>query len=169
MAIRFARLGRPYDWRTLIEVYIHAKQERSIPAPLRQTYYTDLLEALERLFEVRLSEEAILFDKQPLWRLVDSTIVSLFRITSPWDGYLEGTPITRALMANAEAAEAMRRATQKIGEANVASEYAHRDLIHALFKAIFGEPRRVVTSEELARAGFDDSRELEIIDHYADL
>jgi hypothetical protein len=36
----------------------------------------------------------------------------------------------------------------------------------ALFQVIFGESQRVVTSEELHEAGFDDSKEPDISNYY---
>jgi len=56
--------------------------------------------------------------------------------------------------------------SRAIGEANLASEAAHREMLDALFQAIFGVCRRVVTSEELLAAGFDDSREPNFADIY---
>jgi hypothetical protein len=41
-----------------------------------------------------------------------------------------------------------------------------RDILSALFVGIFGERPRVVTSEELLQAGFDDPKEPNIPDYY---
>ena len=60
----------------------------------------------------------------------------------------------------------MDRASGVIVEANKASEAAHREMLDVLFKAIFGECQRIVTSEELLAAGFDDSKEPDIVKYY---
>jgi hypothetical protein len=39
-------------------------------------------------------------------------------------------------------------------------------MLDALFQAIFGECQRMVTSEELREAGFDDSKEPDIVNYY---
>lgn len=43
---------------------------------------------------------------------------------------------------------------------------AHREILHALFRAIFDECDRVVNLEELREAGFDDSKEPDIVSYY---
>ena len=58
------------------------------------------------------------------------------------------------------------RASAVIDEANKVSDEAHRDMLCSLFQAIFGECHRVVTSQELLLAGFDDSREPDIVNYY---
>ena len=51
-------------------------------------------------------------------------------------------------------------------QANATSETAHREMLYALFTAIFGERSQVVTSEELQLVGFDDSKEPDMRDYY---
>ena len=70
------------------------------------------------------------------------------------------------LEESGELGRLVARAGAVIGEANTASEAAHREILYALFQAIFGECQRIVTSEELREAGFDDSREPDIVSYH---
>jgi hypothetical protein len=57
-----------------------------------------------------------------------------------------------------------------VDEACRESLAAHRQMLIALFKIKFGEITKVVTSEDLRRAGFDDSQQPSIHDDkYDDL
>lgn len=163
-----ARLKRPYDSRVLIEVYIYSQRKDFVHSDFT-TYYTALLEALQELFGIRLSREGLSFDQRVLWSLFQNTVGSLLRITNPWAGYLETGLLHKKLEESGEPGRTVDRASRVISEANQASEGAHREILYALFRAIFDECDRVVTSEELREAGFDDSREPDIANYYDDM
>lgn len=165
MGYHVDRVPRPYDLRALIEVYILA-QRKDFVHPDFAAYYTGLLAALEGLFGVRLRREGLSFRQASLWGLFENTVRSLLRIGSPWSGYLEASLLQRHLDESGEAGEVVSQASRIIHDANTASEAAHRSMLHALFVAIFGECPQVVTSEDLARAGFDDTKEPEISNYY---
>jgi hypothetical protein len=166
MGYDVARLKRPYDYRVLIEAYIYTQRNDYLHSDF-STYYTSLLEALQKQFDVRLSHEGLASVPQKVfWMLFQSTVESLLRITSPWENYLDATLLEKKLNESDELRRIVDRASAVIGEANKASEAAHREMLVALFQAIFGESQRVVTSEELRRAGFDDSKEPDIVNYY---
>jgi len=165
MGYYVARLKRPYDYRVLIEAYIDTQRKDFVHADFTN-YYASLLEALQTRFGIRLSREGLSFDQRVLWGLFDSTVWSLLQITSPWAGYLEAGLLHKKLVESGEAGRIVDRASAVIGEANTASEEAHREILYALFQAIFGECQRIVTSDELREAGFDDSKEPDIVNYY---
>jgi hypothetical protein len=159
------RLSRPYNFRVLIEAFIYTRRRDFVHEDFTN-YYTDLLRTLEGLFGLRLSPDGLPFDKRVLWMLVESTTRSLLQITHPWDGYIDDTLLNRKLEACGEQGQEVYRASAVIAEAGKASAAAHRCILYALFVSIFGECSRVVTSEELASAGFDDSREPDMVNYY---
>lgn len=165
MGYYVARLKRPYDYRVLIEAYIYTHRKDFVHSDFT-SYYASLLEALQARFGIRLSSDALSFDQRVLWSLFDNTVGSLLQITSPWAGYLEAGLLHKKLEASGEPGRVVDRASAVIGEANMASEAAHREILYALFQAVFGECQRFVTSEELREAGFDDSKEPDIVNYY---
>jgi hypothetical protein len=160
------RLKRPYDYHVLIEAYIYTQRTDFANLPAYSTYYASVLEALERQFEIRMSTEGLAFTQKVLWMLFQGTVRSLLRITSPWAEFLDETLLVKKLEENGELRRIVDHASRAIGEANMASEAAHREMLDALFQAIFGVCQRVVTSEELLAAGFDDSGEPNFADFY---
>jgi hypothetical protein len=165
MGYHVARLKRPYDYRVLIEAYIYTQRKDFVHSDFT-TYYVSLLEALQTHFGIRLSRDGLTFDQTVFWMLFQSTVVSLLQITSPWAGYLEAGLLHMKLKESGEPGRIVDRASAVIGEANRASEIAHRDILNALFQVIFGECQRIVTSEELRAHGFDDSKEPDIDNYY---
>jgi hypothetical protein len=165
MGLYFTQLKRPYDYRVLIEAYIYTERKDFVNSDFA-TYYVSLVEALQDQFGIRLSSESLSFPQKVFWMLFQSTVRSLNRITSPWADFLDATLLEKKLEESGELGRVVDRASAVIGAANKASESAHRELLDALFGAIFGECQRVVTSEELREAGFDDSKEPDIHDYY---
>lgn len=159
------RLSRPYDTRVLIEAYVYTQRTDFVHADFGE-YYAGLLVALEGLFGLRLSDEGLSVRQKMVWGLFRKTVRSLLQIPSPWDGYLEAGLMVKTLEQSG-AWRVVDQASAVIRESNQTSERAHRDMLHALFTAIFGEGDRVVTSGELRQAGFDDTREPDM-DNYWD-
>lgn len=163
----FVRLQRPYDYRVLIEAYIYTHRKDFANSTDFTTYYASLLDALQKLFGIRLSDdEGLSFDQKVLWFLFKSTVRSLVEITSPWANFLDESLLVKKLEASGELGRVVARASAVIDEANKASEVAHREMLDVLFKGMFGECQRVVTSEELRASGFDDSKEPDVDDYY---
>lgn len=165
MSYYVARLKRPYNIRVLIETYIYTKRE-DFCHPDFATYYASLLEALEGIFGVRLSSEGLSQNQRILWSLFQNTVKSLLQITNPWAGYLESSLLVRKLEESGEQGQVVEQASAVIRESNRVSEKAHREMLEALFYAIFGERPQEVTSQELLQVGFDDSREPDIQDYW---
>ena len=165
MSYYVARLKRPYNVRVLIEAYIYTKREDFCHTDFT-TYYSGLLEALEKLFDICLSEEGLTFDQRILWKLFKSTVKSFLQITNPWSPFMEATLLVRKLEASGEPGKVVEQASAVIQEANKVSGAAHHDILEALFSTIFGEHPQEVTSEELLQAGFDDSQEPDISDYW---
>src|SRR5262249_61670081 len=125
-----------------------------------------LLASLEQLFGLRLASDALSHRQRALWMLFGSTVRSLLQVSTPWDGFLETGLLDQRLKESGETGILVERASTAIAEAAKASRTAHREMLQALFVGIFGECRRVVNSEELRQAGFDDSREPDISDYW---
>ena len=165
MSYFVARLKRPYDFRVLIEVYIYTRRKNYVH-PDFLVYYNGLLQALQRAFDIQLKPEGLVFRQRILWGLFENTVLSLLQITSPWSGYLEAGLVLKKLDESGVNGQEVHRASAIIGKSNTDSEAAHRDMLYALFVAIYGECNKVLTSEELLLAGFDDSKEPDIKDYY---
>lgn len=160
-----ARLTRPYDYRGFIEAYIYTQRDDFIHRDF-SAYYTSLLDALQEQFGIKLSHEGLAFNQRVLWMLFQSTVRSLLRITNPWANYLEAGLLHQKLAESGELGRVIDRSSAIIFDVNKVSEAAHREMLDSLFIAIFGECHRVVTSDELAASGFDDSKEPDISDYY---
>jgi hypothetical protein len=159
-----SRIKAPYDVRSLIEVYVYSR--RSFVHEDFAKYYQGLLATLERLFEVRLHPEGLPFEKEVLWSLFEGTARSLLRVGSPWDEYLESSLLASTLRRSGEPGRVVFAASDKIEKANAASEAAHREMLLALFEAMFGPSGKTFTSQDLAAAGFDDSKEPQTSDYH---
>jgi len=80
MGYYVARLNRPYDFRVLIEAYIYTYRKDFVHSDFA-TYYASLLEALQRLFGIRLIRDGLSFDQRVLWSLFQSTVESLGQVS----------------------------------------------------------------------------------------
>jgi hypothetical protein len=158
-------LERPYDFRVLIEAYIYTQRKDFVHSDFTN-YYVSLLVALQTHFDIRLSREGLSFDQKVLWMLFESTVRSLLHITNQWAEFLDESLLHTKLEQSGLPGRIVNSAGAAIYEANKASEAAHREILCALFQAIFGECPRVLTSEELREAGFDDSQEPDIVNYY---
>lgn len=159
------KLRKPYDFKVLVDAYVYSTKDDFVHPDFAQ-YYSTLVQALEAEFGVRFSPDTLSGTKRALWMLFESTVRSLLRISTPWEGFLEASLLVSALEGSGEAGKAVEQASNEIIRLAKASEVAHRDMLYALFTAMFGVQRRVVTSEDIARRGVDDSQEPNIWDYY---
>jgi hypothetical protein len=159
------RLKRPYDFRVLIEAYIYTRRRNFIHEDFG-AYYGGLLQALQPFFGLTFPPANVDIARRVFWNHFDSTVSSLLQIAHPRDGYLEDSLLNFKLQDAGELGQRVFQIEGEIGRANVASAAAHREMLYTLFEAIFGTRDRLVTSEELAAAGFDDSREPNSSDYY---
>jgi hypothetical protein len=159
------RLGRPYNFKILIEAYVYTRRESFIHDDFK-IYYSALLAKLEELFGIQISFEKLSPEKKPLWMLFQSTIYSLLSIRTPWSGFLDETLVVSRLKECGEYEESIYQFSKLIMQAAHTSEEAHHQMLYALFKCIFGDVNTVITSEQLLIAGFDDSKEPDIADYF---
>jgi hypothetical protein len=159
------KLRKPYDFKVLVDAYVYSTKDDFVHPDFAH-YYSTLVQALEAEFGVRFSPDTLSGEKSALWMLFESTVRSLLRISTPWDRFIEASLIVSALEGSGEAGKAAEQASNEIIRLTQASEVAHRDMLYALFTAIFGVQTRVVTSEDIARRGVDDSQEPDIQDYY---
>ena len=166
MGYNIGRLKRPYDYRVFIEAYIYTQRMDFVNLTAYTTYYASLLKALQRHFGFRMSPEGLGLPQKVFWMLFQSTVRSLLRITSPWADFLDESLLVKKLEERGDLRRIVDQASRVIDDANRTSEAAHREMLDGLFQAIFGACQRVVTSEELLAAGFDDSLEPDFADYY---
>ena len=152
------RLKRPYDFRVLIDAYIYTRRRDFIHRDFEE-YYSGLLQALERDFGIRMSGETLTFDQRVVWSLFVNTVGSLLSVQTPWSDYLETGLLITKLEGAGELGQAILESSRAIAGAARVSTDAHRAMLDALFVLVHGKVDRVVTSEDLQRAGFDDSKE----------
>jgi hypothetical protein len=168
--MHFAQLKRPYDYRVLIDVYIYTQRKDFVNRPRFKNYYASLLDVLERQFGVRFSGEGLSSPQKVFLLLFRSTVRSLLQITNPWADYVDETLLILKLNENPALRSVVDQAGVLIGEANTKSTAAHREMLDALFLAVFGATERVVTSEDLRAAGlFDDTWEPTIDEYWANM
>lgn len=165
MGYSIEKLKRPYDYKVLVEVYVRT-QRKDYVHPDFAAYYQSLCAALEKQFEIRFSAQYFSDSKAVLWMLFESTVGSLLQITTPWDGFLEASLIVSTLEKSGEAGKRIDHASQTILQATRESRQAHLEMLHELFTLMFGKTDVVVTSEQLAQVGFDDTQEPDITDYY---
>jgi hypothetical protein len=149
----------------LIEAYLYTQRKDFVHSDFT-AYYASLLEALQGQFDIRLSHEGLAFPQKVFWMLFQGTVQSLNQITNPWANFLDESLLVKKLEESGELGRIVDQASAAIGEANMASEAAHRTMLDVLFQAIFGECQWVVTSEVLLAAGFDDTKEPDIRNYY---
>lgn len=165
MSYYVEKLSRPYDMNVLIQAYIYTQQKDFVHHDFNK-YYRSLHEELEQIFGVDMSGRTLSFDQRCLMGLFDSTVRSLHQIRSPWSGYLEASLLHAQLKKHEDINVKVKEASNTIVNANSISSRAHRDMLHALFCAVFGELQQVVTSDDLRARGFDDSTEPDISNYY---
>lgn len=165
MGYYIEKLKRPYDYKMLVEAYVRT-QRKDYVHPDFAAYYQSFCAALEKQFEICFSPTHLSGSNRVLWILFDSTVRSLLRITTPWDGFLEETLIVSTLQKSGDAGKRIDEASRTILQATRESRQAHLEMLHELFTLMFGKTDVSVTSEQLALAGFDDSQEPDITDYF---
>jgi hypothetical protein len=161
-------LPRPYDYRALIEVYVRTRRKALLHDDFTN-YYKGLLGVLEQVFGVRFSHDGPTFTQRVFWMRFESTVESLLAIRTPWENCIDDTLLNIKLEECGEPGRVVFAVSDTINKAVEDSARAHREMLYALFRAMFGTIDRIVTSAELAVAGFDDSKEPQCSDYYDDL
>lgn len=165
MSYYVVKLNRPYDMNVLIQAYIYTQRKDFVHQDFNE-YYCSLLEELEQIFGVDMSGRTLNFDQRSLLGLFNNTVSSLRQIRSPWSGYMEAGLIHAKLKQREDINAKVKEASNTIDNANLTSSQAHHDMLRALFCAVFGELKQVVTSDDLLAKGFDDSTEPDISNYF---
>jgi hypothetical protein len=158
--------NRQYTYKELIEAYINAERDDYIHEDFKN-YYVGLFKKLTELFGIRFRmEELGNFPDDEFWpgvskgaalMVFQSTVRSYLSITTPFAGFIEFG------LGVGDLYDAYGRKLEEMAEEN---RKAHLNLLDALFKMMSGAVDRVVTSQELREAGFDDSKEPKKADYY---
>ena len=159
-------IGKVYDVKALIETYILtvSSERRAHLGDYEKDchkYYSALLAKLEELFGIRLSDW---FSVSPsnrracrIYPFFRTTVESLLAITTPLSGWDEAGFLTE-IDESGEPGQEVHRAMTTIDELCSASRTTHYHMLYALFECMYGKIKTVVSSEQLRRAGFDDSK-----------
>jgi hypothetical protein len=147
-----------YDFQSLVEALIDSKL--SFVHKDFNDYYELMVKVLADLLDINLSS-----DSKELTMLADSTLSSLKSIRSPLSRYLEATLIFNTLEEAGEM-ERFRESMDRIEAANRESRSAHLELYCTLCEIMYGKSDRVLTSDCLLAAGFDDTAEPQNSDYY---
>jgi hypothetical protein len=158
--------GRVYDYKALIGVYISARasERRAGIDPFEREchkHYSALLAKLEGLFGVVLSEWFAVPEGNrracSIYPFFRTAVDSLLAITTPLDGWDEAG-VLKDIDECGDVGREARRALEATRRLSAASRGTHYRLLYALFECMYGRVTTVVSSEQLRRAGFDDSK-----------
>ena len=146
--------GKHYSYKDLIDAYNVTQQTH--PAEEITRFYARRLDALEKCFNIKLDMSGMRRDPPPgvqrtvLWMVFQSALASYRSIRTPWSDFI-AMGLGAALLAAEYGGEVSYLAAQ--------SREAHREVIDALFRLMYGEITRLVTSEDLLEVGFNDKDE----------
>jgi len=139
-------IANHFDWKQLIKVYLAA----TTPELFGQAFYRDLLDRLEREFEIKVdgsdnkSKNTGAFEV-----LLRSTVTSYHAGTFPGANFLESGLIHAELEAAGDLGANIDRIWRGIHDNYEQRQNLHIEMIHALFLLIHGEPTKNVALEEL--------------------
>ena len=153
-----------YDVKSVLETYI--KTKRHYHHEDFAIYYNALLNTLQSLFGVRVTDSAPGWKAGALAMLFQSTADSYLSISTPWTGFLEAGLLHRALDESEEAGKRVYELTDRIGELAEQNRTLHLEMMCTLFELLNGHVRTVITSKDLLAAGFDDSAEPQQCDYF---
>jgi len=152
---------RQYSYKELIEAYIAT--QRTYVHDDFTNFYKQLSATLQDLFDIHfLSRDQMRelpsdIRKGGILMVFNATAGSFLAIRTPWSGFLEGG-LGIATLDDMYGQPFLDLAEQ--------SRTAHYTLLDTLFKMMYGDVERIVTSEELRLAGFDDAKEPKISDYW---
>jgi hypothetical protein len=163
------RSGRVYDERAVVRAYLDAQRPAYPHEDLRR-FRRGRLDALEKVYEIRLSADGLSTSQQVvLWMLFSSAAESALSLRGPREGFLDDSllnvTIERLGDAGTELLESESDVRQRVGELRGAYE----SLLVRLFVSIWGPIAAPVTSAELRRVGFDDEAEPRITDYFDEM
>ncbi|MEL6268214.1 MAG: hypothetical protein AAFV33_01795 [Chloroflexota bacterium] len=157
-----------YTYKSLIEAYIETQKKQ--PHPDFDRYYDARLDALERAFDLPLSEKRMFADGAPpraqgLWIIFADAVASYVSIRTPWDTFLESGAVLHRLQGWGQHKQKMFEYAYRISGIARENQAVHLEMIELLFHMMHGEVDTVVTSDDLLELGFDDTTEPRLVDY----
>lgn len=159
-------MSKRYEWKDLLDAYIKAQRRHYVHEDFTK-YYKGHLAALEEAFGVSVSVERV---RNPgvraLWVPFQGALASFLSIRTPWDNVLEDSLTNRVIDERlGEQGKQIRRLEADVSQAIQLSKVVHLELLEELFNVLWGPITQVVTSEDLLKLGFDDSKEPQYLDY----
>lgn len=168
-------MSKAYDYKALIDAMLERQRTQHIHEDFKN-YYAGLIEKLEEMLEMKLKPG----EDDPIWEMMPFsahwTLTTLFddvtahlgrHITGGW---LEGGPgvtLYKMKEKGSEQASITMETMQKMFSQHDAVRATCKQLLYDLFKLWYGDKtQKTVTSDDLLKAGFDDSKEPQMRDYY---
>ncbi|MEM6284675.1 MAG: hypothetical protein AAF787_20975 [Chloroflexota bacterium] len=157
-----------YTYKSLIAAYIETQKKQVHPDFDR--YYEAHLDALERAFDLPLSEKRMFADGAPpraqgLWIIFADAVASYVSIRTPWETFLESGAVLHRLQGWGEHKQRVFEYAYRISGIAKENRAVHMEMIVHLFHMMHGEVDGVVTSADLLALGFDDTTEPDVADY----
>ena len=156
-----------FSRQDLVHAYLAAQQrgyggyyaESTAYNEALKAHHEAMLEALQRLFDVRLRDNDIHRSDNPALRILfRATADSLFAIRTPWSDFLEAGLIHQKLEAAGADGERARQASDSISELAAEARKAHLDMLDALAAILLQERAELTFTEaDLQAAGVSAS------------
>jgi len=150
--------NKTYTYKDLIEAYCSLKRFQRAHRDLKD-YYSGLYEGLSAFFQVDFDEPLCGEDRErkALRRLFDSAIRYRREVSTPFSGMMEAPAVTL---------EIYHLYGRRLNELCDQLKELYFLLLCDLYRRIYGDSGRSITSEALKRQGFDDSAEPDELDYW---
>jgi hypothetical protein len=156
-----------YDRRDLVRVYLAAQErgfggyrpDSSAYNAALKVHYTAMLDGLQRLFGLRLHEDAVdSLTHRVRFRLFSSTADSFFALRTPWSRFLEAGLLIRKIEEAGAEGERVMAASRRIDALTAESRESHLEMLDALVAMMLGDRAELTFSPADLRAiGVDDT------------
>lgn len=166
--------NKVYDYKAFLEAYIQIPQYDPIHQDFRD-YYENLVVALEKLFDVKLSSNHASQEWKytdgyfQLLRVLFKNLIDVLQRKSVQGNFLEGGPhmalegIQKQDMEQASVVINLFDETLNM-EWEMTQKYRH--LLYELFKLMYGKTDITFTSEDLLKVGFGDTKEPQLSNYH---
>jgi len=141
--------NKTYTYQDLISAYLNVQRFKNAPPGLKE-FHTELYRRLSTFFEVDFEKDLPGEDwrRESLRRLFHTTISRCRNVSDPFEGILE---------APKEIADLYRIHGERLAELCRQLRRQYFALLCDLYKKMYGDRGRSITSKILKRQGFDDS------------
>ncbi len=155
-----------YNQHDLIQAYI-AAQRRPYPHEDFRTFRRARLAALERAFDVSISDEGTrTAEGRILFFIFRGEVAAQVDYLDGGAGVLEGGLLETVIDRNDTPELGIREKQQRIHSLTAQCAQERLALIETLFSVIWGKTDRTVSSADLLAFGFDDSDEPKVADYW---